>query len=137
MKEEGLSKHKSFDIFAESKKTAKLEKEPKQRKKRKGETPKAAPVKKKTKTDEKEKSKNKKKQGTLFDHFKKGKEKKDEDKPITIAEKLLNIVDVARALKNDRSDPEYWAHIKKIVSALVMNTAKYRDHLFKVTLFPF
>jgi len=124
MKHEGIviMEHKSFDIFADSKKKDK---------KRKADSPKTQPAKKKTKTDSK--AKTTKKQSSLFDHFKKSKEKKpEEDKPIVIPEKLLNIVDTARALQNDRTDPEYWASVKKVVSALLMNSAKYRDHLFKV-----
>ena len=121
---------KTIDMFAEGKKTPK--KSQKEQKKRKAETPKSQPAKKKSKTEKETKTK---KQSTLFDHFKKSKEKKPDnsEKPVVIAEKLMAIVEMAKSLKGNRSDPEYWSQIRKIVSALVMNSVKYRDHLFQVS----
>ena len=123
-------KVKTIDMFAEGKKTPK--KSQKEQKKRKAETPKSQPAKKKSKTEKETKTK---KQSTLFDHFKKSKEKKPDnsEKPGVIAEKLMAIVEMAKSLKGNRSDPEYWSQIRKIVSALVMNSVKYRDHLFQVS----
>lgn len=118
---------KSFEFLAENKKTPKSDKS---QKKRKADTPKSQPSKKKPKTE-----KTDRKQSTLFDHFKKSKEPKAEkpEKEISIAEKMLLIVESAKTLSRDEN--EYWGVVKKIVSAISMNTAKYREKLFEGMIF--
>ena len=120
MKMEG--KMGSFDFLAE-----KMSKSgEKGQKKRKAETPKSQPAKKKTKTE-----KTGRKQSTLFDHFKKSKEPKvvKAEKEISIAEKMLLIVESAKTMS--REEDEYWGTVKKIVSAISLNSVKYREKLFE------